>query len=292
MGANDGKKALKKLKVLNFGHKTVLKPYRKKIEETFCVPFLPNNVDRKEMVIGGVACDLLKPEIAPKKRVILYVHGGNFVAGSRCSWRNLCASICNESSSRLVLPEYRLAPEHPFPAALEDIEAVYAFLTSRHCDVVLAGDGAGAGIALSLVHKLLASSKPVPKALVLISPWADLSPSSPLFSVKKISDRVMTSDNFFAAAELYTYTSNRGHPFVSPLRQSFAGFPPVFIQAAEEELLMTDVRRIVQAAEEAGVACTADVWPSVWHLFQMADEYTPYARLAVEKIGRYIKTCS
>ena len=164
----DRRAALKRLKLLVYAPKLNVDSFRSRMEEGFACPVLPNHVDCADYNYGGVSCDVLSPEIYSSRRIIIYIHGGSFIAGSRASWRGFCARLAAKSFSRVVVPEFRLAPAHPYPAALEDVQAVFrtvytelqvacsldasAEKAAAHPEIVIAADGSGASIALSLIH--------------------------------------------------------------------------------------------------------------------------------------------
>ena len=122
---NDRHAAIKKLKKLVFTPKAEIETFRQKIEDEFTEVFLPNRVEREEKLICGIPCDVLSPIVYAKERVMIYIHGGSFIGGSRASWRSFCASIANATSTKVILPEIRLAPKFPFPAALDDIKNIF-----------------------------------------------------------------------------------------------------------------------------------------------------------------------
>lgn len=292
MGDNDRRSAVKKLKYLVFSPKSEPAPFRKKIESHFQSVFLPNNVERTEQEYGGVVCDVLSPEIYAQNRVLVYVHGGSFIGGSRASWRSFCASLANASSSKLILPEIRLAPEYPFPSAIEDVCAVLRFLAKTYTSIVLSGDGSGAGIALVAALDAPEAIRSCIKDIVLFSPWLDFSPESPLFSQKKAYDEVLSADCLKRCADLYTYRSNLQNPSVSPMyatESALGALPPVFIQMGEKEILLPEAKRFINRLYHAGAEYELDVWDNMMHLFQMADEFIPDAHKAVEKAGNRIK---
>lgn len=166
-------------------------------------PHVPNNVDLSEADYRGIKTDILKPDMAVSGRVILYIHGGSFISGTKKAYRSFCAGLAHEASADLYLPEYKTAPEHPFPAALEDVYKVYAKLIESHtvepANLILAGDGAGGGLILSLIHYLKNKHLPLPALLVLFSPWADLSCSSEGLSVNRKKDFVFFSRSFIGS---------------------------------------------------------------------------------------------
>jgi acetyl esterase/lipase len=275
-----------------YNPKTPIKTLRANYDALLGTILLPNNVDRMEVDIGDIAADMLVPELAIGKRTILYAHGGGFVAGSRLSARNLCASIAHESACKLLLPEYRLAPEYPFPTAIENLFAAYCWLLRHGCasdDIVFAGDGAGANLAIALVFYLKEHNEPVPSGVVALSPWADLSCNSASFNARKSPDPYLTHEMLATEALQYTYQSNFQNPLVSPVLGDFSAFPPLFIQCGSEEILVDDSTRLAKKAELSGVNVTLDIEDGMWHLFQAIDTLTPRARLAVQKIGAWIR---
>ena len=256
-GKPDIRKAVKKIRDLVLYAKEEPEPFRIKLEKTFSSLFVPAKVDCSTENIAGIPCDIFLPEISSATRLILYIHGGSFVGGSRRSWRSFCASFATESTSRLILPEYRLAPQHAYPAALEDIQTVFRTIFARITEsginspeIIVAADGSGASIALAFVQTLkmpfrqfiknIVLFSPI-KNIVLFSPWLDISTSSPNISNKKASDGIITADSLRRSADLYTYESNLCNPLVSPLyiaSEKLNDFPPVFIQCGGSELLL------------------------------------------------------
>ena len=297
--------AERKLKTMTLSPKIDLNVFRNKINERFGTVFLPNQVECVEQNLGGISCDFLTPEIYVSHRVILYVHGCSFVGGSKFAYRSFCASLANASSCRAVVPDFRLAPAFPFPASVEDAFAAFEALFAQEkqarssdaeqTQIILAADGSGASIAIALILQASEELKSAVNRLVLLSPWLDVSPASKTFSSKKKSDRVMSVDCLKRAAELYTYMDNRNNPLVSPLKADFAElsrlsrFPPVYIQAGSEEILLDDAKRFQSVLNENGCKCVVDVWQGMMHLFQFADEYIEEAHVAVEKLGKIIR---
>ncbi|AEE17526.1 alpha/beta hydrolase [Treponema brennaborense] len=299
-GKPDKKKALKKLKTLVFTSKNEPEPFRKKIEETFNSPFIPAKVECRDLALGTVPCDILTPEVCFAKRIILYIHGGSFIGGSRFSWRSFCASFAAEATSRLVVPEYRLAPQHPYPAALEDVQTVFREIYTKEQsagkdepEFIIAADGAGASIALALVQTLRDKYRQSIRNIMLFSPWLDLTAASLTPSEKKRSDDIINADCIKRSGSLYTYESNLKNPLVSPLympQDKIADFPPVYVQCGGAELLLRDVRTFQEKLKAAGRSCTVDVWPDMMFMFQMADADLPQAHFAVQRAGKYIQT--
>lgn len=286
------KRAAKVLKKSVFSPRVPVKHLRAQYDSIFGTSRLPNNIDKKEVCVGPIQADFLSPELALGRRTILYAHGGGFVAGSRFSAKNLCASLAHESSCRLLLPEYRLAPEYPFPTALEDCYHAYAWLLNEgisNNDIIFAGDGAGANLIISLVHYLESKSIRLPAGIVALSPWVDLSCSSPIFKARKNPDPLFTRDILSQQALQYTYQDNFSNPHVSPIHGNFVAFPPMYIQCGEKELLINDAQRLADKATYAGVPVVLDIAPNMWHLFQAIDTLTPEALHAVRRLGQWIR---
>lgn len=255
-------------------------------------PHVPNNVDLSEADYRGIKTDILKPDMAVSGRVILYIHGGSFISGTKKAYRSFCAGLAHEASADLYLPEYKTAPEHPFPAALEDVYKVYAKLIESHtadpANLILSGDGAGGGLILSLIHYLKNKRLPLPALLVLFSPWADLSCSSEGLSVNRKKDFVFSQAALFGAAHLYTEEKNLTNELVSPIFGNFENFPPVFIQCGSNEILLDDSIRLCGKIEKAGGRAVLDKIDGMPHLFQAVPDYFSNAHLAVEAVGKKI----
>ena len=288
----DRRSAIKKLKSLIFTQKSEPIPFREKIEKDYSTIFLPNGVELSETKIGKVNCDLLIPEVASKNRVMIYVYGGSFVGGTRSSWRSFCASLAHASSSETYVPDLHRSPEHPFPAALEDVNEVLKILLSVNKDVVLVGDSAAASLIVGSVFSLPTQMRSKIKEVVLFSPWFDLSAEAPLFNQRKNSDEIISADSLRRCADVYTYRSNLKNPLVSPMfgtEQDFENFPPIFIQAGEKEILKEQIESFAHMMFRYGINCELDFWKNMPHMFQMVDEYLPQAHLAVEKVGKHIQ---
>lgn len=304
---NDRKGAIKKLKLLAYNGKVEVKTFRQKIDEAYSSVFLPNGVECSEYKYGNIDCDILSPEIYASNRVMLYIHGGSYVGGSRLAYRNFCSSIACKTFARVVVPEYRLAPASPFPSANEDIQNVFKSLfteeqiacslhSSRDAapvmpELIIAADGSAASIACALIFNLRERYRKCIKKVILFSPWLDLSPNSRLLSPKKIADEVMSGEVLRKSSQIYTYESNTANPYVSPLKAALhllENFPEVYIQMGKKEILLDDAVEFSQKLEKAGCKCTLDVWDNMMFMFQMAHEYLPESHKALDKIGKIV----
>ncbi len=284
--------AIKLLKKLVFTPKSEIESFRKTIEEAFYEPFLPQGVECTEESINGIQCDVLEPQVFASDRVMIYIHGGSFIGGSRKAWRGFVASIANASSTRVILPEIRLAPQFPFPAALEDVKRVIKSLYPESPEIIIAADGSGASIALALALSLKGSARQKIREIVLLSPWLDFSEDAPIYHDKKLKDEIITPDAMKRTGNMYTYASNMTNPLVSPqyIQPSMLeDFPPVFIQMGEKEIIINEVRRFTAILKAGHVKYTLDVWPNMMHMFQMAHEFLDESHLAIDVIGKHIK---
>ncbi len=284
--------AIKLLKKLVFTPKSEIESFRKTIEEAFYEPFLPQGVECTEESINGIQCDVLEPQVFASDRVMLYIHGGSFIGGSRKAWRGFVASIANASSTRVILPEIRLAPQFPFPAALEDVKRVIKFLYTESPDIIIAADGSGASIALALALSLKGSARQKIKEIVLMSPWLDFSDEAPIYHDKKLKDEILSPDAMRRTGNMYTYASNMTNPLVSPqyIQPSMLEeFPPVYIQMGEKEIIINEVRHFAAILKAGHVKYTLDIWPDMMHMFQMAHEYLDESHRAIDTIGLHIK---
>lgn len=304
---NDRKGAIKKLKLLTYGSKSNIDTFRAKLDEGFKTVFLPNGVERTEYKYGNIECDILAPEIYASNRVMLYIHGGSFVGGSRRAYASFCASLATKCFCRVVVPEYRLAPAFPYPAANEDIQNVFKALFTEEqiaCslnadkgskpqlpEIIIAGDSSAAPIVCSLIFTLRERYRACIKQVLLFSPWLDVSNCSKLITTKKISDEVMSGEVLRKSSSVYTYESNTSSPLVSPLLagdDALQNFPPMFIQMGEKEILLDDAKEFANNLRNAGNECELDVWPGMMFMFQMADEYLHESHLALDRVGKIV----
>ena len=304
---NDRKAAIKKLKLLTYNSKSNLDSFRQKMEEAFSTVFLPNGVERHEYKYGNIDCDILSPEMYSSNRVMIYIHGGCFSGGSRKTYRAFCSSLATKCYCRVVIPEFRLSPAYPCPAAIEDIQAVFRSLfteeqiqaslntekgtTPKLPEIIIAADGSGATIACALLYNLRERYRNCISHVVFFSPWLDLSPGSKIMSSKKISDEVLSLDVFKKSVTDYTYTENTKISSVSPLLaddEQLKGFPPVFIQMGSKEILLEDAKEFIARLRENGNTCELDIWKGMMFMFQMAEEYLHESHLALDKVGKVV----
>ena len=224
-----------------------------------------------------------------KKYVILHCHGGGYSTGSCLYARTLTSKLAASTSMDVLCFNYRLAPEHPYPAAPEDAMKAWNYLMLLGYgarDVILTGDSAGGNLALSLMLRLKQEGRLLPRGLVLMSPWTDLTSSGESFLEKAELDPVLTNAYIDSMIKAYAPGEELTDPRISPLFGDFTGFPPVYIQVGENEILLSDSARLHQAFVEANVPVRMDIFPGMWHVFQMSPMKA--ARTAMDKNAEFI----
>jgi epsilon-lactone hydrolase len=225
--------------------------------------------------------------------VLLYLHGGGYVIGSPRSHRHLAAALARASGARALLLDYRLAPEHPFPAALDDAVAAYGWLLAQGVDarhLVVAGDSAGGGLTVATLLALRDQGLPLPAAGVCISPWVDLTCSGASYTSKAAVDPIVTSDGVAMMAKAYVGAGDPKAPLVSPLFADLRGLPPLLVHVGSDEVLLDDALGLAERARRAGIDVNVEEWPAmihVWHWFQpMLEE----AERAIADIGAFVSS--
>lgn len=224
-----------------------------------------------------------------KKYILLHCHGGGYSTGSRIYARTLTSKLAESTSMDVLCFDYRLAPEHPYPAATEDAMKVWNYLMLLGYgarDIILTGDSAGGNLALSLTLKLKQEGRLLPRGLVLMSPWTDLTSSGRSFESKAELDPVLNKAYIDRMVEAYAGGQELKNPLVSPLFGDFEGFPPTYIQVGENEILLSDSERLHQAFVDANVSVRMDMYPGMWHVFQMSP--VKAARIAMDKNAEFI----
>jgi acetyl esterase/lipase len=253
---------------------------------------LPHEVERYAVDVGGVPCEWITvPESLPD-RVLVYLHGGSFVFRFPNAHAGLAARLCRKLRARALIPDYRLAPENPYPAAPHDCHAVYrALLDAGHAarDLVLIGDSAGGNLALVTLHRARVAGEPLPACAVLLSPALDCTLTSPSMAAFDGEDPMLALANLLVLRRFYVPSpSLYTDPEVSPLFADFDGFPPLLLQAGETEMLRDEAIRAAERAHAAGVDVELELWPAVPHGFQVAG-FLPEATLAINHIVRFVR---
>jgi acetyl esterase/lipase len=242
--------------------------------------------------IGEFKVEWLTPKHAPDDKLILYLHGGAFIMGGCQMHRQFVSHIARASGIRAVLPEYRLAPEHRFPAAVDDVVSIYRSLISTGLtpdEIVLAGDSAGANLAMALMLKLRDAGDPLPAAACLLCPWIDLALAGESITTNADNDPWFRAEVIRHVASLYCDQNQIMNPLVSPVYADASGLPPLYIQVGGDEILLSDSTRLVDNVRSSGGRVEIEVWPGMWHVFQAFVGWMPESRRAIDKIGEFFQ---
>jgi len=253
---------------------------------------MPELATSSDIDLGGVSCLGLLPKGSSGDHVVFWLHGGGFAMGSSRSHKGLASQVAAIARTAAVLPDYRLAPEHRHPAALDDCVASYAAVLKEGVEarnIILAGDSAGGGLAVATALKLKEQGVPLPAGLMLLSPWVDLEGTGESMN-GGVSDDPMVAKHLIAAmAPPYLNGADPRTPLAAPLYADLRGLPPLLIQVGRRETLLDDSTRFAQRARKAGVDLTLEVWPGMIHVWQIFASELEEGREAVERIGEYLR---
>lgn len=248
-------------------------------------------VDMVPIVADGVSCEWFSQARSDVGRVVLYFHGGGYSTGSINSHRDFLARLCIASGTRVLAADYRLAPEHPFPAQLEDSHRVYRWLLEhegiRPEHVIIGGESAGAGLTLSTLVSLRDEGMPLPAGAVLISGWFDLDPRSTSMQFNSHYDFV-TRVGIRTMAMRYAPRAEHRNPLVSPVHADLERLPPLLIQVGAAESLLDDSLRVAERARAAGVDVRLEVWPDMIHAWHVFAPMLEEGRRAIDRIGDFV----
>ena len=242
--------------------------------------------------IANFKVEWLTPGKAPDDKLILYMHGGAFIMGGFATHRPFVSHIARSAAIRTVIPQYRLAPEHPFPAAIEDGISVYQSLISTGLmpeDIIFAGDSAGANLALAMLLTLRDSGQPLPAAACLLSPWIDLAVTGETMTTNAAVDPWFRAEDIKHIAKYYCDESEMTNPLVSPLYADVSRLPPLFIQVGGDEILLSDSTRLADKVRSSGGQVSIEIWPGMWHVFQSFVGAMPESGKAIDQIGDYVR---
>jgi acetyl esterase/lipase len=264
------------------------------LEDTASPP--PRGTQVDEVHIDGLVAEWLRCGDVDPDRRLLYLHGGAYLSGSRRSHRALAARIGRAAGCAVLLPEYRLAPEHAHPAAVHDALAALQWMERNAPDgsrsasrIFLAGDSAGGGLALATLLAARDAGGPAPSAAVTLSAWTDLAMTGESFTTRAQIDPMLPAIHMHACAAAYLCETPAQAPLASPLYGDLAGLPPLLMQVGDEEVLLDDTVRFGARAREAGVDATVEVWPEMFHVFQAFSAMLPEGREALGRIGAFLR---
>jgi len=240
--------------------------------------------------LAGVPCDVVQPPRGRPERTLLYLHGGGFVIHAPPFYRHCGRRLSRRLAAEVYIPDYRLAPRHPYPAPVEDCLAVYAALLEEGRDpasIAVLGDSAGGNLLLSLLLQLRDKGMPLPACAVPISPATDLLFAGDSMRSNLHLDPLVAAEVLPALGQAYAHPDVLGHHYVSPVKGDYTGLPPMCVLVGSTEVLLDDSRRVAEAARAAGVPVELYVWPEMPHVFPLF-HFLPEARQALELIARFV----
>lgn len=256
------------------------------------VPPPPRGTTTRRVDARGVAGDVVTTRASLPGRHLLYLHGGAYTVGAPRLYRHFTWRIADAARARVLVIDYRLAPEHPFPAALDDAVAAWRWLLDSGADprqMLVAGDFAGGGLALAMMLKLRDDGLPLPAAAVAMSPWTDLALTAPSFRDNAEADPMLVAEDVPRFAAGYLAGADARDPYASPLYGDPRGLPPTLLQAGSDEILRDDAVRMADAMRAAGCDVELQVWPKMPHTWQLLAPMLPEARAALREIARFLE---
>ncbi|HTO55576.1 MAG TPA: alpha/beta hydrolase [Myxococcota bacterium] len=250
-------------------------------------------VKKQVLKANGVPAEWLDGPGARSDRAVLYLHGGGYVLGGINSHRDLMARISADAKARVLGIDYRLAPEHPFPAAVDDAVSAYRFIldsgiTPNH--VAIAGDSAGGGLTAATLLAIRDKKLPLPACAALLSPWVDLEGEGQSMNGGVMDDPMVRKDLVALMAPAYLNGKSARDPLASPLHANLSGLPPLLVQVGRREVLLDDSTRFAQAALRAGVKVELEVWPGMLHVWQLFASELEEGREAIARIGGFLRS--
>ncbi|WP_040493036.1 alpha/beta hydrolase [Ilumatobacter nonamiensis] len=254
----------------------------------------PRKVDYADTSVGGVPAIVATPTAVEAERHILYIHGGAYILGSPKSHIALAARLAKLAEAVVTVIDYRLAPEHPYPAAIDDCVAAYRDIAGRvdPSRITIAGDSAGGGATLATLCALRDAGDPLPACAYVLSPWTDLTGSGESVQTLADLDPMIKPQLLGSSAEMYAADTPLDDPGVSPLFADLAGLPPMLIQTGTDEVLLADSTRLAERAAAAGVHVQLDLAEEMWHVYPMFAGVMPEAKEALAYAARFIRAHS
>lgn len=253
---------------------------------------LPPGITIEPVDVAGRMGEWVSSPHATTRQVLYLLHGGGFTSGSCVTHRELAARLCLASGLRVLLLDYRLAPEHPFPAAVDDAAAGYRWLLAQGVgpdQIVIGGDSAGGGLALAALLRLRERGLALPAAGVLISPWLDLALAGDSMRTHAAIDPLCSQAALRSAAAHYLGDASPRSPQASPLYADLRGLPPLLVQVGADEVLLSDSTRLAERARAAGVAVELEIWGEMWHVWHAWAGVLPEGQQAIERIGAFVR---
>ena len=265
---------------------------RARIDEVGSVWPVAEDIQLERVDLGGVPGEFSLAPSSDASRVLMFFHGGGYCSGSIVSHRRMVTEAGRAARMRTLAVEYRLAPEHPFPAAHDDALAAWRYLRALGVaadSIAVGGDSAGGNLTIALINRLRGAGEPQPACAWLASPWTDLTMSGATLTAKDTIDPLIHKGYLEELAAAYAGTADRRDPLISPLFADLRGFPPMLIQVGSAETLLDDATRLAAAAGAADVAVTLEVWPHMIHAWPMWNAKLADGRRALAQAGEFVR---
>lgn len=256
---------------------------------------VPRGTRIEASVLGGVPVEIVSPPKPSSQTCIIYLHGCGYVAGSPRAYRGLISQLARAAGCRIIAVDYRLAPEHPFPAAVDDSLAVYRALLAEGqdpADLFVCGDSAGGGLTVATAVALRDAAVASPAGLLCIAPWTDLTGSGDSLRTRSHRERMLNPAGLEVDARHYAGNESLENPMISPLFADLSGLPPILIQVGDDELLLDDATRLADAARRHGVSVTQQIWPHLWHVWHLYAGLLPEANAAIRQMADFVAVCN
>lgn len=289
------KYAMRAMRQMSLNYLEDIDRMRLEHDKALCRLPAPKGLHYQEVELPTCSAEFCHPSAEKNPKVILYLHGGGFLLGSARAHRALVGKIVSQSGIPALSVNYRLAPEHPFPAGLDDALSAYHYLLDQGYgpkDIFFMGDSAGGGLVLSLLLKLKILELPQPLGAVVLSPWTDLTLSGDSLERCQKNDPILRAEHAGSWARSYYGSADPKSPLVSPLFGDWKDTAPILVQVGTDEILLDDSRRLGEKAAAAGAKIWVDLWEGMPHVWQFAWAYVPEAQQAIDKISRFLAILS
>ena len=277
-----------------------VKEFRIEFEKMFLKMKPAKGIALEEIRIGNNSAEKYSNSEDSNSRVMLYLHGGGFFSGSYMSHRRFVSILCKKLNLNAYSINYRLAPEDPYPAGLDDAFYAYKWLLEEESipaeKMIIMGDSAGGGLALALLYRIRIQNLPQPKALICLSPWTDMTLTSETIKTKVDEDVFFNLKNLETSAIAYYQKESPENPEISPIFADFNGFPPIFIQVGTREMLLNDSLIIAEKMKNQGVSVTVDMWEGMFHAFlifaaiPIIGKMTPEFKKALKNVQKFVES--
>ena len=277
-----------------------VKEFRVEFDKMFSKMKTEKGIATEEIQIGNIPAEKYSNSEDSNSRVILYLHGGGYFSGSITSYRKFVSILCKQLHLNAYCINYRLAPEDPYPASLDDAFFAYKWMLEEKSipaeKVIIIGDSAGGGLTLALLHRIGIHNLPQPKAAICLSPWTDLTLTSETIKTKAEEDVFFNLKNLETSVSAYLQSESPKNPEISPIFADFNGFPPIFIQVATREMLLNDSLVIAEKMKKQGVSVTVDIWEGMFHAFlifiaiPVLGKLIPENRRALKNVQKFVES--